>query len=621
MGTCTSAARHRQKQQQHQQHNRRASKNQIGLDIKPPPPLPPLPITAFPRQQIEYPQCLYTDCDILSSFLTKPIFHQTDTNSLIQLYSSNTNNNNNNNNNSTIINWMSSSSSSVTHIPPRIPVPKTRLPVYQSTQSQKTTVTIRPKSVASTVSPNTQTESTRPLSMTNRAPPPTTMQTRFGFIPRPTAPGLQQHRGSTVASRSRSISPTSTISVNSSSSSSLVSQRLPKAAVKSPANQSIPSTSTINNTSKTKTITSPRIRDTSISKSNMKSTLHSPTAASRMRSRTPSRTSSTASPTLTLTSPVPPTSAQSSSLSNTTTTLKTDVNAIRDRYRTQKRMNFFIRHTPMSTANGSPVASSIKSPESSRIINENKQPPPPPTKHSSTNNPNNNSKAITPPQISSSHGDSAYASVTYSSNQTPSAHLSQSNRHRQRAISMLSTTSAISDVLNQDALLEDDNCSLKSDDLMCDYEETLTIDSTSRNEQTDSCSSISLTIESNKKQPTKPNVPHYQPTSRPTTITINEKSNGSLRESLDELNRLSTRMDNGIDNEHNRKFLTRSVSLKPPTSYLPPLEDAEQITMDIESYRQVMKDVMIVKTVLHQLDRLLKHSDGANMTVSILFKI
>jgi len=51
---------------------------------------------------------------------------------------------------------------------------------------------------------------------------------------------------------------------------------------------------------------------------------------------------------------------------------------------------------------------------------------------------------------------------------------------------------------------------------------------------------------------------------------------------------------------------------------LPPLEDAEQITMDIESYRQVMKDVMIVKTVLHQLDRLLKHSDGANMTVSFI---
>lgn len=67
----------------------------------------------------------------------------------------------------------------------------------------------------------------------------------------------------------------------------------------------------------------------------------------------------------------------------------------------------------------------------------------------------------------------------------------------------------------------------------------------------------------------------------------------------------------------NRKFSTRSVSLKAPTSYLPPLDDAEQITMDIESYRQVMKDVMIVKTVLHQLDRLLKHSDGANMTVRL----
>jgi hypothetical protein len=158
MGTCTSAARHRQKQQHHQQHNRTVSKNPVGLDIKPPPPLPPLPITAFPKQKVQYPQSLYTDFDILSSFLTKPIFHPTDTNSLIQLYSSNTNNNNNNNNNnSTIINWMSSSTSSVTHIPPRIPVPKTRLPVYQSSQSQQTTVNIRPKSEASTVLSNNQT--------------------------------------------------------------------------------------------------------------------------------------------------------------------------------------------------------------------------------------------------------------------------------------------------------------------------------------------------------------------------------------------------------------------------------------------------------------------------------
>ena len=42
--------------------------------------------------------------------------------------------------------------------------------------------------------------------------------------------------------------------------------------------------------------------------------------------------------------------------------------------------------------------------------------------------------------------------------------------------------------------------------------------------------------------------------------------------------------------------------------------------MDIESYRQLMKDVMIVKTILHQLDRLLKHSDGANMTVCFIIK-
>lgn len=63
------------------------------------------------------------------------------------------------------------------------------------------------------------------------------------------------------------------------------------------------------------------------------------------------------------------------------------------------------------------------------------------------------------------------------------------------------------------------------------------------------------------------------------------------------------------------RLLTRSVSLKPPTTSLPPREDGEQILMDIESYRQVMKDVMVVKTILHQLDRLLKHSDGANMTV------
>lgn len=208
---------------------------------------------------------------------------------------------------------------------------------------------------------------------TNRAPPPTAMQTRFGFIPRPAAPGTQQYRASTLASRSRSVSPTSTVSANSSSSSSLVSQHLTKGTAKnSPPNQSIPVPSTTTNTPRTKTIVSPRARDTSVPKSTLRSTLQSPTASSQMRSRTPSRTSTAASPTSSVTSAPSP----SSSSSNTTATLKTDVNAIRDRYRTQKRMNFFIRHTPIPTANGSPIASSTKSPDSSMNTYEKKPPAP-----------------------------------------------------------------------------------------------------------------------------------------------------------------------------------------------------------------------------------------------------
>ena len=93
------------------------------------------------------------------------------------------------------------------------------------------------------------------------------------------------------------------------------------------------------------------------------------------------------------------------------------------------------------------------------------------------------------------------------------------------------------------------------------------------------------------------------------------KPHGYLRESLDELTRLSNRMENTVDGDPSKKFLTRSVSLKPPSTALPPLDDAEQISMDVESYRQVMKDMMVVKTMLHQLDRLLKQSDGTNMTV------
>ncbi|CAF2400429.1 unnamed protein product [Rotaria sp. Silwood2] len=647
MGTCTSTAIHRQKQRP-QEHNRTALKNSIVLGVKSPPPLPSLPLAVFPNHQYQQSYCLSTDFDtLLSSSTTKPIFHQTDTNSLIQLYSSNTNTNNNNNinnnnnNNCNIISWMSSSSS-VPQVPPRIPVPKTRVPVYHLSPSQQTTTIIRPKNVTSTVSSTNQTGSIRPMSITNRPPPPTTMQTRFGFIPRPTAPGLHQAQASTYASRSRSISPTSHVSTNS-SSSSLSSQRLAKAQIisKATSNRSnLPSTTTTmtnNTTSKPKTLRSPRQGDSSISKSNVKSSVQAPTAASRMRSRTPSRTSATSSSS-SIASPPPPSSTPSSSQTTaaaaaaaTTTIIKTDVTAIRDRYRTHQRMNFFTRRTPLSAANGSPVAGSIQSPGTLAINQENKQSS---SISSTTNNSNHDSKVVIPPEIPSSHhNDSTYANVKSISNQPPSAHLAQGNRHRQRAISMLSATSAISDVLNQDTLLEDDNCSLKSDDLMCDYDDTLTIDSNSKNDRIDSHSIASSSNETNKQHntiisvtPTKPNVSHYQPTSkehRSVTIakcstTTNDKTNASLRESLDELNRLSNRMDHTIDNEQNRRLMTRSVSLKPPPTYLPPLEDAEQITMDIESYRQVMKDVMVVKTILHQLDRLLKHSDGANMTDSMI---
>jgi hypothetical protein len=159
MGTCTSTARRRQKQQQ---HNRTASRNSIVFDIKPPPPLPPLPLAVFPNRHRQHTHSLFTDFDVLSLSLTKPIFHQTDTNSLIQLYSSNTNNNNNNNNNYNITGWMSSSTS-VPHAPPRIPVPKTRLPIYFPPQPQQSTpvVYIRPTNVTSVVIPNNQTGNTK----------------------------------------------------------------------------------------------------------------------------------------------------------------------------------------------------------------------------------------------------------------------------------------------------------------------------------------------------------------------------------------------------------------------------------------------------------------------------
>jgi hypothetical protein len=56
----------------------------------------------------------------------------------------------------------------------------------------------------------------------------------------------------------------------------------------------------------------------------------------------------------------------------------------------------------------------------------------------------------------------------------------------------------------------------------------------------------------------KPNVPPFQPvlkehrSSTSPKISTIEKTNNNLRESLDELGRLSNRMDSMVDNEHNR---------------------------------------------------------------------
>ena len=82
--------------------------------------------------------------------------------------------------------------------------------------------------------------------------------------------------------------------------------------------------------------------------------------------------------------------------------------------------------------------------------------------------------------VSTSQVDSAYASAVLPSNQSSSAHYSQAQRIRHRHSSTISSSSLLSDVLNQDVSLDDDNCSLKSEDLICDYDETLTLDSASK---------------------------------------------------------------------------------------------------------------------------------------------
>jgi len=172
------------------------------------------------------------------------------------------------------------------------------------------------------------------MSITNRPPlPPSsqnTTQTRFGFIPRPTAPGLQQGQVPSLVARSRSISPASTNSANSSTSS--VSQRLGKTPIipKTTSNRSVTASSTATNATKSKiSPSSNNNKDPSTSKS---------TVTNRVRSKTLSQAPTT-SPS-TITPPITPT--------------KTDVNAIRDRYKNPKRMNFFTRRTPLTNSLKSP---------------------------------------------------------------------------------------------------------------------------------------------------------------------------------------------------------------------------------------------------------------------------
>ncbi|CAF2097578.1 unnamed protein product [Rotaria magnacalcarata] len=591
MGTCTSTTRHRQKDHQ-QLHRRIPVKNSFTLDNK---QISPLPLNLFPNNhQPQRSHPLIPNFDVQSSSLKDPIFYPINSNSLIQLYLPNTNN-------SDRSSWMSSSSF-VSHVPTRIPVSRTRL---STRQTQSSTAHLPSKNATTTVGTTNQLAFTRPMSATIRAPltspVPNSTPHRPGFIPRPIAPSLQQVQAPSLATRSRSISPSSTISVNSASTT--VSQRLTKTqTIPKPAtNRSVPSSSSnITQSSKSKMIV-PSSRNT---KDSVPSKL---TISNRLRSNTPSQISTASSSLSTPT--VPPT--------------KTNVNIIRDRYKSPKRIPFYGRRTSIPSSHKSPSA--IKEDKNEATSGDEH------TTNCLIDHQTDDLKTESSQQASSSHGDSAYASVAPPVNRLPSVHYSQINRQRQRASSTLSSSSHSSDVLHNDAFLDDENCSLKSDDLICDYDDTLTLESASKNERTDSFSSTSLSIEINKKStmPTsttvvKPIAPLLQSAfkeNKPTTIAKSsptDKINTSLRESLDELTQLSNRMDNAMDGEHNRKLLARSVSLKPPATSLPPREDGEQIIMDIESYRQVMKDVTIVKTIFHQLDRLLKHSDGTNMTDSMI---
>ena len=117
MGACTSTARPRPKHQ----HRRTLAKNFLALEHK---SLPPLPLSLFAHPSLAH-SCS-ASIDFASSVLPAepPIFHSTNTHSLIQLYSTHANTSN-----GEIIHSMSS----MPRARPSIPVPRSRLVVYQST--------------------------------------------------------------------------------------------------------------------------------------------------------------------------------------------------------------------------------------------------------------------------------------------------------------------------------------------------------------------------------------------------------------------------------------------------------------------------------------------------------
>ena len=179
------------------------------------------------------------------------------------------------------------------------------------------------------------------MSITNRAPVPSTSQnpgpTRFGFIPRPNTSALHPTQGSSITERSRSISPASNNSANSSTSS--VTQRASKT-------QTVSKPTSNRSVTPSKNASKPKVLP---SKDPPKPTTTRTTTTTTTTTTPTARTRANTSPQV----PTPPT--------------KTDVNAIRDRYKTQKRMNFFTRRTPLPNSIKSP---SIETPAIKEEKNE-----------------------------------------------------------------------------------------------------------------------------------------------------------------------------------------------------------------------------------------------------------